>query len=226
MTKYSKNNVLVGDNVLILKTASGEKIACPRHAASLDPLKPGDKVVITPRANGIKDCCLVSSLDVGDKVAINQLQNGEKIALKLTEKFNQTIIVSCNHTYGNYGQIVPGAPVDLGTYTFKWDGEAPVYFRGTYGWNFSGVTIVDGSGLNVISIRITTDQGTLVTPVNGSGTWPSYYPTANDIELSSIMKRGENRVQVQFEATENATYSVLGYMCITVQNQGENMSAD
>lgn len=219
--------MLVGDNVLIVKTASGEKVACPRHAASLDPLKPGDKVVITPRADGTKDCCLVSPLNVGDKVAINQLQNGEKIALKLTEQFNQSIQVPLG--YGVTTQVVAGTPLNLGTYNFKWDGETPVYFRGATGgmaWEFTGHFVFYAVARDIMSIRITTAQGTLTTPINVDGGFPFHYPEANDIEITSIMKRGDNKVQIQLETTTTTTFQIVSYMFITVQNVGAAVTAD
>lgn len=219
--------MLVGDSVLIVRTASGEKVACPRHAASLDQLKPGDKVVITPRADGTKDCCLLSPLNVGDKVAINQLQNGEKIALKLTEQFNQTIQIP--FPYDVATEIVPGTPVDLGTYNFKWDGETPIYFRGAaggMGWVFGGCTIFGHMTLNIVSIRLTTDKGTIIAPMNNEGVFPFWNSGIDDVEITPIMKRGNNKVQVQFETTTTTTFRIASCMFITIQNVGAAVTAD
>ena len=160
-------------------------------------------------------------------MASHYSQGGGKVAVRLTEQFNQTIQVPLG--YGVTTQVVAGTPLDLGTYNFKWDGETPVYFRGATGgmaWEFVGHTVFYAVARDIMSIRITTNQGTLVTPINVDGGFPFHYPEANDIEISSIMKRGDNKVQVQFETTTTTTFQIVSYMFITVQNVGTAVTAD
>lgn len=228
LTKYSKSNILIGDNVIITRNCSGEKVANPRHAAALDHPAVGDEVFIKPGHSGQKECCLFSPVEVGDKVASHYSQGGGKVAVRLTEKFNQTIQIPVT----KYTSISVSAvdPVDLGAFNFKWDGETPVYVRGATGGagvGFDGCITFDPGNppMNVVSITATTSQGTLATLVNDrSGIL--HYGHATDLEITSLLKRGDNSIHVQITSTTTTTYMLDSWMYITTQPANSSPRVD
>ena len=147
---------------------------------STKQIKQGDELAIAI-GNRDKVACPLSSIKAGDKLAIVQLQDSDKLAVKTT--VNSTCV---KVTDGFYRDGANGEIVDLGTFEYTWDGSGRVVIYDDCAVPFAESMWVDDT------LQVSTDNGSL-SKFYGGPSW--FHSTA--LTLNTILKEGENEINVK-----------------------------
>ncbi|MCE7697878.1 MAG: hypothetical protein K8E24_003240 [Methanobacterium paludis] len=141
--------------------------------------KEGDTVLVATTVSGDKLAVPLTSIRAGDSVAVVKLQNGDKMAVKVAS------YDTCVKVTDGFSRAVSatGEVVDLGTFTFNWDGK--------------GTVILDAY-CPLISVRkFWVDDSITITTAKGSLSFDHmYFDFYGSPDITSILSKGINKINV------------------------------